>query len=324
MLVTASSCKEADVPDQGEPNAADVLIANEGNFGWGEGTLSLYNSASKELTTEVFKDKNSNALGNVFQSIFATEDGYLLVINNSQKIIHTNKSFELIGEITGFTSPRFIAQANDSIHYVTDLFANKLWVFNLNSHSIESTIDIQGWSENLIKVGDKVWVGNMASNKIYSIDINSHSLSDSIEVGYAQQSMKIANDNILYVLCQEKAPEKPFIARVNLVTKVVVDSLAINASYPTHLNYSESNDMLYYLDGDIYQINAKSNATPSVLIDLNMTSPYAFKLNTMSGEFYVSDAKDWASQSQVLRYSNTGTELDNFSPGIITTDFFFK
>ena len=324
LILGISSCKDEEEPIEGEAATANVLIANEGNFGWGEGTLTLYNSETKELNKEVYKDKNNTALGNVFQSIFAVNDGYLLVINNSNKIIHTNSSFELIGEITGFTSPRFIAQANDSIYYATDLFANKLWVFNLNAHSIESDIAIKGWSENLLRVGDEVWVGNMASNKIVVVDVNTHSVVDSIAVGYAQQSLKLAKDNMLYVLCQEQTPQNPFIALIDPMTKTVLDSLELNAGYPTHLNYSESADKLYYLDGDIYQINAKSNATSSVLIDLNMTSPYAFKLDQAKNEFYVSDAKDWASQSQVLRFSMTGSELDNFSPGIITTDFFFK
>ena len=48
---------------------SDILIANQGNFGWGEGTLSTYNPNTKTVQNDVFKTINNQSLGNVFQSI---------------------------------------------------------------------------------------------------------------------------------------------------------------------------------------------------------------------------------------------------------------
>ena len=78
-----------------------VLIANQGNFGWGEGTLSLYNPIDKTVQNDIFQNINNQSLGNVFQSINQIGDSYFLVINNSGKIIVTDSSYTQTDKIEG-------------------------------------------------------------------------------------------------------------------------------------------------------------------------------------------------------------------------------
>ena len=87
---------------------SDILIANQGNFGWGEGTLSTYNPNTKTVQNNVFKTINNQSLGNVFQSINKINGLYYFVINNSRKIIITDSTYSLIGEINELISPRYI------------------------------------------------------------------------------------------------------------------------------------------------------------------------------------------------------------------------
>ena len=39
-------------------NSREVLIANQGNFGWGEGTLSLHEAYSKTVQNDIYKSIN--------------------------------------------------------------------------------------------------------------------------------------------------------------------------------------------------------------------------------------------------------------------------
>ncbi|MGB0851494.1 MAG: DUF5074 domain-containing protein, partial [Bacteroidia bacterium] len=105
--VAFSGCKDDEEAPDINILGGEILIANEGNFGWGEGTLSLYNSSEKSIQNEVYKNKNDEPIGNVFQSIAFVNGMYFFVANNSGKIVLTDSSFMKVGEVTGLTSPRY-------------------------------------------------------------------------------------------------------------------------------------------------------------------------------------------------------------------------
>ena len=61
------SCPKGSITSQN----ADVLIINEGNFGWGNGSLSLYKPSLKAVTNQIYRSANSNTpLGDVVQSAY--------------------------------------------------------------------------------------------------------------------------------------------------------------------------------------------------------------------------------------------------------------
>ena len=87
-----------------------VLITNEGNFGWGIGTISVYDPTSGAVIDKYDQQQNGGStLGNVCQSITKYNNHYYIVMNNSNKIVVVNASdFVKTAIITGFNSPRYI------------------------------------------------------------------------------------------------------------------------------------------------------------------------------------------------------------------------
>ena len=132
VLMLFASCKKQEVgpqcptcQDEVVPTTLDVLIGCEGNFGWGNASLSSYNPTTNNTTNQVFSGVNGFSLGDVLQDLTEANGKLYITMNNSGKIVVIDTSdYTFLGEITGLTSPRYFKALNDATGYVSDLYAN--------------------------------------------------------------------------------------------------------------------------------------------------------------------------------------------------------
>ena len=195
-----TGCKENEKPVPVTRSTSEVFIANEGNFGWGEGTLSIYNPETKMVQHDVYKTKNGEALGNVFQSIAQWDNNFYFVLNNSGKIVVTDSNLIKTNEITGLISPRYMYILNSDKAYVTDLYANAISVINMSDYTISKTIPFNGWSEKGVVLNNEFWCTAPQSKYVYCIDIEKDELKDSVEIGFASESITWDHELQLRVL----------------------------------------------------------------------------------------------------------------------------
>lgn len=116
-----------------------VLILNEGNFNAGNATLTIYDPEINQATDGVFLSANGVSLGDVGQSLRIINGDLYIVMNNSQKIVVADpKSFAQKAVITlpEGASPREIVAVSEQKAFVTDLYANALYVVDLEDYSV--------------------------------------------------------------------------------------------------------------------------------------------------------------------------------------------
>ena len=144
------------VPGQG------LFIANEGNFQYGNASLSFYDIASGTVENEVFIRANGQKLGDVAQSMTMHDGTLWIVVNNSHVIFAVDPvTFKEKGRITGFTSPRYIHFISDEKAYVTQLWDNRIFIVNPKRYEITGYIDTgmsneTGSTEEMIGFGDYI------------------------------------------------------------------------------------------------------------------------------------------------------------------------
>ena len=86
-----------------------LFICNEGNFQYGNATLSYYDPSTKIVQNEVFYRSNAMKLGDVAQSMIIRDGIGWVVVNNSHVVFAIDiNTFKEVGRITNLTSPRYI------------------------------------------------------------------------------------------------------------------------------------------------------------------------------------------------------------------------
>ncbi|MCX8080027.1 MAG: hypothetical protein N3F09_02180 [Bacteroidia bacterium] len=304
-----------------------VFVLNEGNFGSGNGSVTLYEPVSGAITEDIYYQQNQQIAGDVVQSMEKINGFYFLVVNNSGKIVCLNKGFKIQNVLSGLVSPRYILQTAPDRALVSDLYANKIILINPNNMQIVQQIPFGGWAERMIKYQDKVFITNMKKNYLFVMNIPQYQITDSILIHKGSSSLAIDRYNKLWVLCNgdimQNIPGGLF--KINLQTLQVEWSTIFTSGHPSHLCINVTSDTLMFLHNNgIWRMPVTSSVTPSnEWIHQGNKNFYAMGVNPSSGNIYVADAKDYIQKSDIYIYRPNGSLLGTFKAGIISGNFFF-
>lgn len=336
LFIGMASCKKQEIgpqcPTCFEDNIAvkynDVLIGCEGNFGWGNSSLSLYNPSDTSITNSVFQNINGYALGDVMQSMTEYNGKLYVVVNNSGKIeILDTATYQKTITISGLTSPRFFCGINSSKAYVSDLFSNQITILDLSSNSVIGNITTNGWTEEMLLVNDKIFVTRPDTNFILQINASTDVIEDTIVVAKGPSSIVLDNNNQLWVLSSGGTNEEQGeLNQIDPSTNSIIQTMVfgdINDS-PNNLKTSPSGEEIYYLNNGISKLSIYDTALPfTSIVTQNGALFYGLGISP-THDIYVSDAVDYVQSGIVYRYDSTATLIHQFVVGIIPQGFWFK
>ena len=179
-LPALGGCMKWDYADMEEFAATGpgLFITNEGNFQYGNATLSYYDPATKKVENEVFYRANAMKLGDVAQSMTIHNDLGWIVVNNSHVVFAIDlRTFKEVGRITNLTSPRYIHFVSDEKAYVTQLWDNRIFIVNPRRYEITGYIECPGMTpgsgstEQMVQYGQYVYVNCWSyQNRLLKID----------------------------------------------------------------------------------------------------------------------------------------------------------
>ena len=300
-----------------------VFICNEGNFNWANATISLYDKNEETIQDSVYYKANEFGLGDVCQSATYHGDNIYIVVNNSSKIEVISKSdFKRITTIDGFNSPRYFVSKNDQKGYVSDLYANKIWVVDLQNNTISNSIKCNGWTEEMVLSNDLLYVTNPEKEYVYVVNTSSDLMEDSIYVGAGVSSIQKDTNSIVWCLSSGDANNLPSLIMVNNDHTIQKFELDADAS-PSKLRYSAWDDKLYFINGDICVFDIQSQVIDPLFVPHNDRLFYGLGVDN-NGDVYVSDAKDFVQKATCSIYTNIGSLKDTFEAGINTGYFVFE
>lgn len=355
MLMLSSCMKNNDLsnPLHLDKKGHDVFIINQGNFGYGNSSLSYYDPVAKTVINNVFYGTNGLPLGDVANSMTVRDSLGYIVVNNSGKIYIINENtFKYVGKITGFTSPRNICFISDTKAYVTDMYSKSIQIVNPQTMQITDSINIdnhdpdftQHTSEQVVLYNDLAFVNSWSyDDKILVINTSTDKIVDSITVTKQPNTMVLDKNNHLWVLSDGGYSGSPYgqvkaaLTEIDAKSKQILKTFTFSniAASPTGLCMNPTRDTLYYLNPSVYgatislpgiyamSVNDQSlPATP--VINQDNKSFYALGVDPGNGTVYVSDAMDYTQSGKVFVYSPNGQVEDSITAGIIPGGFCFK
>lgn len=336
IITIFSSCKKDEpIIETGEFKNA-LFVVNEGNFTTGNASLTYYNRESEEVIQNVFYRKNNAPLGDVANSIFIDKKSIYLTVNNSHTIYKIDKNdASYQGKVNQLTSPRFLLKINDSLAFVSDLYENNITVINTKNMEIVQKIYLGRTSENMLKVGDEVFITNWSefnqdkeNNMLMVVNSKSMLLTDSIEIGKEPNSIVIDKNNNLWVLCSGgfMNDEMPSLSKINAQTHQLISKLEFPdiTNAPTNLKIDPSGDTLYFLNTDVYKMPINKSSIPEnpIIVPSENINFYSLAVSP-ENEIYVGDANDYNRNGDIYRYSSMGQLIRKFEAGIIPGNMAF-
>lgn len=170
---------------------AGLFITNEGNFQYGNASLSYYDPETKQVQNEIFFRANGMKLGDVAQSMIIHDNKGWVVVNNSHVIFAIDlNTFKEVGRIENLTSPRYIHFLSDEKAYVTQLWDNRIFIINPRTYEIIGHIQVpdmtmeSGSTEQMVQYGKYVYCNCWSyQNRIIKIDTETDQVVDELKIG---------------------------------------------------------------------------------------------------------------------------------------------
>ena len=317
-----------------------LFICNEGNFQYGNATLSYYNPATREVENEVFYRANAMRLGDVAQSMTIHNDRGWVVVNNSHIIFAIDlNTFREVGRITGLTSPRYIHFVSDDKAYVTQIWDNRIFVVDPRRYCVVDYIEVpnmtmeQGSTEQMVQLGKYLYVNCWSyQNRILKIDTETDAIVAELEVGIQPTSLAMDCNGKLWTVTDGGFDGSPYGYEAPSLYRIDPDTFTVEAQFtfkrgdaPSEVQLNGSGDTIYWINDDIWAMSVEAERLPvRPFLDSRGTIYYGLTVDPTSGDVYIADAIDYTQQGKVYRYSAEAEPIDEFYVGIIPGSFCWK
>ena len=335
-----------------------LFITNEGNFQYGNASLSYYDTKEKKVENEVFKRANAFKLGDVAQSMVIRKNVGWIVVNNSHVIFAIDiNTFKEVGRITNLTSPRYIHFLSDEKAYVTQIWDNRIFIVNPKKFEITGYINCpnmtmeSGSTEQMVQWGKYIYVNCWSyQNRILKIDTETDQVVDELQVGIQPTSLVLDKNGKMWTITDggyEGSPyghEAPSLYRIDAETFKIEKQFRFQlGDWPSEVQLNGTGDQLYWINnglvnrkneaGKMEKVSATSIWTMGVederiplrpFLENLKTIYYGLTIDPTTGDVYVADAIDYQQQGIIYRYSKEGELLDQFYVGIIPGAFCWK
>jgi|YNPMSStandDraft_1061717.scaffolds.fasta_scaffold00167_18 hypothetical protein len=334
-FIVCISCSKESQKNELSNNKKGFFIVNEGNFTWGNSSLSFYDEINSTIDNDIFFKANQVPLGDVAFDMKIINNKGFISINNSGIIYVINpENSKHIKTISGFISPRYILPINDSIAYVSDLYSPYITIIHTEKLQKHGTIFIGSSTESMVKVNNKVFVTSWSfKQKVYVINTITHNTIDSIIVGKQPQSIVVDKNDKIWILCDggyQGNPighEAPSLWKINTLSHQVENVIIFpSLNYMARsLSINQNKDSLTFIYHHIYRISVNDTIFPNnYWLASNNKNYYTVWHHPKKPWLIISDAKNYVSRGSVLIYSTSKQLLNEIETGIIPSAFCYK
>jgi DNA-binding beta-propeller fold protein YncE len=337
LIFVFSGCKKKTRDDDGIGNDGKRVyyISNEGAFGYGNGSLSLFYPDDKTIENQAFKKVNGRGPGDVVQSVFKSGDRLFLMVNASNKIeVAAVSGLKEIATVGNMALPRYMAAGAGTSLYVS-CWGGGGKVMKMDSHTLAVTDSCEAGSgpEKMSIASGRLFVCNSGGfaddSTVTVIDTTDFTPVKTIATPLNPVDLVVRSDGFVWVVCRGKiiydANWQPVGERKGALVQIDADSLLVKQTvtlpagvHPSHMEISPDGKTIYlgagYDSKGIYTFNPETgdiSQTPFI-----QGSYYGFNVEPQTGNLYCLESLSFTSSGRLKVFSPGGKKLFELKTGI--------
>ena len=334
------SCSDDDDPKQPIIEYDKVAyIVNFGNYGGGNGEISIYNIDKESMIQKGYESSNGVPLASNIQSMSIYDDVAYLMSNAGDKIdILDAATLKAISNpiSDGITKPRYLA-ASGKYAYVSCWGEVNDWSvmgnsyiakIELETNKIVGNLDLSGGPEGVIISDNKLYVASSINNEVTVINTTTFEVIKTITVSAVpQQFVKDDLGNLwVSVVSKYSTPfptDKLGFVIINPKNDTVVDEVNFpDIGSEGWIAISPDKKTVYGLGAEswpgtattIYSVEVASKSLSSEAL-ITGESYYGFNVNPDNGDVYVLISPDPTTSGTLEIYAANGTKLSDEATG---------
>ncbi|MBO4574252.1 MAG: DUF5074 domain-containing protein [Bacteroidales bacterium] len=344
IAIAFASCSKKDNPQPApQPTTKGLFISNEGTFTYANSSLSYYDKEADTVANNLFFRVNGAPIGDVAQSLTIIGNDLYIVVNNSKYIYKVDAQTILYkAKIIGFTSPRYMLPVGNNKAYVSDLASPGLWSLDLVTYA-KTLINTGKTTECMVKINNEVFVSNWSksyvdfeNNTVQVIDCVNDALVDEIEVAREPKAMVVDKNNNIWVICNggwdPTVGQDPALICINPATREIVKRFDFTPGVdsPDGLAIDGTGENVFFMNGgygtlNVYKMSVDATELPEAAFIMSEGRLfYGIKVDPQNGDIYLTDAKNYVQNGDLLHYSAEGELLGTFTLGIIPSYMLFN
>ncbi|WP_428331368.1 DUF5074 domain-containing protein [Mucilaginibacter sp.] len=329
LISVLSAChKDKIVPKSDTPTAvtrAGLYILNQGNFGGNNSTLTYYDYTTKQLTADFFSSVNGSKLGDTGNDIEIYGSKMYITVNNSNRVDVVNaKTGKLIKQDS-------LHQCRSIAFYKGNAFITSydgyVAVMDTTTLTINKTITVGRNPEQLLISNGKLYVANSGGlsfgnpDKTVSV-VDLTSLTETKKITVIADPVSLAADtygNVYVLSLGDFASIAAGMTIIDNTTDAVKSQPAVNLGY--NIPITVQGDFVYYVTADnkiaVYNAKTQTAAQTNFITDGTViTTPFAITADPLTGEIFITDAKDYSSNGVLYAFDKTGKKEYAITTGI--------
>ena len=336
-LPTDEPTEEPDEPEEpaDEPETVTYYyVLNSGQNGSNNASLSLYNTATKEVVSDIFMDKNGRGLGDTANDMLRYGDKIYIAVYGSEAIEVTDMDGNSLKQIQSVTGdpllPRYLTSYEGKVY--ASLYDGFVARLDTASLEIEATVAVGRNPEQLVVSNGKLYVANsggmdyntpLGYDKTVSvIDLASFTETEKLEVVINPCNMVADAQGDVYLVSMGNYGDVPnTLQRIDTQNDEVETVSATNATemalfgddiFMMYSQYDANwNQTISYI-----RYNALSEqVVTDAWITEPIAKPYKIGADLATETLFVTES-DYTNNGDVYSFSSDGTLKEKFEVGL--------
>lgn len=333
-LVVLSGCDAFGSDDEDEPTAAgSVLVANQGNFGDANGSITTYDPQTEEANEAV----PPSQLGAIIQGARVANNRYYVVANNPvQRLnIYNSQTLEPLGQsrVLG-PNPRYVALDGETAYVTNQKFSTPSNVLLLDvsdpgSVTVEDSIEVGYSPEDITLTDQRAYTPLGAfsdTTAVAAIDLAGREVIENIDIGCYARFAFTDDEGEVLLPCNTPDGHGEVVvldgASGNERARISLEGAVTSAGGATQAaSYAPGSEELFVvLDGNrIARIDADGTGSENTLdntISVGGTNPIgAVGYDDVAGNLYVGRVPGFAQRGSVTIHQRNGEKIGSFRAG---------